>query len=316
MVFLKNDRSVRVFSIFLVLTTIIWFLIELSKIYSSTAEVKLVYTNLPKTKILQEKPVNRVGVVLRASGFKLMGYQVFSKKVSLDLTDALHTKGNKNFLLLNRHLLEIENQLSSGTELLRFNTDTVFFELGATISKKIPVKLQLDASYKLGYNLMSDLKIQPDSILIIGPEKYIDTLQKINTKKLILTDVFQNINALVALQINEQIATISYAETKVKVSGVVEKITEGKLSIPVQIINVPAALTITTFPKNIEIVYQVGLSNFSKITENSFNVVFDYNEYLKDASVVYLKPIVKNKSKWIRSMVIKPSKIEFLIQKK
>ncbi len=316
LVFLKNDRNVRIFSMFLVLTTIIWFLIELSKSYSTIAEIKIEYKNLSNTQILQEPPLDRVEVVLRSSGFNLMSYQIFTKKVALDLTDAIYKRGDKHFIVLKNHQLEIGNQLDSGTELLGFNTDTIFFELGATISKKVPIQIQLDASYKLGYSLMSRIKIQPDSVLIIGPQKYIDTIQKITTQKLLLIDIFENINAVVDLQINPTITTINYGVTNVAVSGLVEKITEGKWSIPVKIINAPSHVKITTFPKNIEIVFQVAISNFSKINENSFDVVFDYNEYLKDRTILYLTPVVRSKSKWLRSVEVKPRKLEFLIQKK
>jgi len=314
--FLKNDRSVRVFSIFLVLTTIIWFLIELSKTYSSTADIKIEYKNLSDTQILQEAPVDRIEIALRSSGFNLMGYQMFLKKVTLDLTDAIYSRGNRHFILLNNHQLEIGNQLSSGTELLRFNRDTIFFELGATVAKKVPVLLALDASFKPGYNLMNDIKIHPDSILVIGPEKYVDTIQQLSTISIVLTDVFENINASIPLVINQEFNKISYNATKVNVVGVVEKITEGKLTVPVQLINVPSEINVTTFPKNIEIVYQVGLSNFSKINENSFDIVFDYNSYLNNPTLLYLSPIVRTKSNLVRSVEVKPGKVEFLIQKK
>jgi len=314
--FLKNDRSVRVFSIFLVLTTIIWFLIELSKTYSSTADVKINFKNLSSTQILQEAPINKVGVVLKASGFNLMSYQLFTKGVTLDLTDAIYTRGDRHFVLLKNHQLDIGNQLFSGTELMRFTRDTIYFELGATVSKKVPVKLELDASYKHGYNLISTIKIIPDSILITGPEKHIDTMHHLTTKKMLLTDVYENINTSISLIQNQEISTISYGASKVNVTAVVEKVTEGKLSIPVQIINVPSDITITTFPKKIDVVYQVGLSNFNKINEDSFDVVFDYNTYLKDPTVLYLLPIVRTKSKLVRSMEVKPAKVEFLIQKK
>ncbi|PCH78142.1 MAG: hypothetical protein COB98_01250 [Flavobacteriaceae bacterium] len=314
--FLKNDRSVRVFSIFLVLTTIIWFLIELSKTYSSTAYIKIDYKNLSNTQILQEAPLDRIEVALRSSGFNLMSYQLFSKKVTLDLTDAIYSRGDRHFVLLNNHQLEIGSQLSSGTELLRFNRDTIFFELGATVSKKVPVLLALDISYKPGYNLMSDIEMQPDSVLITGPEKYIDTIQLLRTKSIQLTDVYENVNQAISIQTNQEVTAISYGALGVNVTAVVEKITEGKLTIPVHIINVPSEISVTTFPKNIDIVFQVGLSNFKEINEKSFEIVFDYNTYLKDPSLVYLLPIVRSKSSLVRSVEVKPGKVEFLIQKK
>ncbi|VAW18423.1 hypothetical protein MNBD_BACTEROID04-373, partial [hydrothermal vent metagenome] len=102
---------------------------------------------------------------------------------------------------------------------------------------------------------------------------------------------------------------------KVVVKANVDKFTEGSFDIPVTIINKPEGIKINTFPNTIEVIYQAGLSNFNKITKNSFLVVYDYKQYEKDTLTRFLTPIIKQKSEFISSIKINPSKIEFLIQK-
>jgi len=102
---------------------------------------------------------------------------------------------------------------------------------------------------------------------------------------------------------------------KVKVNGKVDKFTEGTFKIPVTIINVPFGVKVTTFPKEIEVIYQAGLSNFSKITQNDVSVVFDYKQYENDSLITYLTPIITQKSNYIYALKINPPQLEFLIQK-
>jgi hypothetical protein len=101
----------------------------------------------------------------------------------------------------------------------------------------------------------------------------------------------------------------------VTITGEVDKFTEGRFLVPVNVINIPKDIKITPFPKEIEVVFQAGLSNFNKISKSSFSVVFDYMQYKNDTLVQYLSPVVEQKSDLISTLKINPSQIEFLIQK-
>ena len=103
--------------------------------------------------------------------------------------------------------------------------------------------------------------------------------------------------------------------SSVTIIGEVDKFTEGRFTFPVTIINKPEGVKISPFPKEIEVIYQAGLSNFSKIKKSNITVVFDYMQYENDSLVRYLSPVVEQKSDLISSLKINPSKIEFLIQK-
>ena len=310
---LKNNRKIRIFFIFLVLTSIIWLLIELSKTYTSTAVFKIDYNNLPTDKLLQNKPVTEVEIAIKSTGFTLLKYKTKKHVVRFNLKNLSRNK-SLYYFLPNTQLTTINKQLVGNTEVVRVLRDTIFMELGANISKKIPVTPTFDIKYKLGYNLTENLKIIPDSVIITGPEKFVDSVKDIKTTALKLNDVYKSIDVNLTLKTPEN-KNIVLSQKSVKIVGEVDKFTEGAFVIPVNVINTPNNITIRTFPEEVEVVYQAGLSNFSKINQNSFQIVYDFKQYENDTLINYLTPVIEQKSDYISSLKINPPQVEFLIQK-
>lgn len=312
---LKNNRKFKIFLFFLILTSIIWLLIELSKSYVSTVNFNVEYTNIPADKLLQSSPNSKLDFVIKAPGFSLLRYNIKSPSVQLNLETVLKQKG-KFFLLPNNQISNLNKQLPSDVEVVNVVKDTLFIELGINISKKIPVVSNVDVKFKLGYNYLEKLRVTPDSVVIIGPEKYLDTISKINTVSLKLAEVYETIDQDIELLIPNNNKHITISNEKVRIFGEVDKFTEGILNIPVTIINEPEnGDKLNPFPKEIKIIYTVSLSNFNKVNANSVSVIFDYMEYKNDSLIQYLSPVIQQKSEYIHSLKIVPSKVEFLIQK-
>lgn len=311
---LKNNRKFKIFLFFLLITSVIWFMLKLSKTYTSTAIFSVKYENLPSDKLLQNSPVTELGLSVKATGFSLLKYKIKKHTIAFDLGSVI--KKNRDYYLLpNAQLQNLSRQLSSGAEVVQVLQDTIFIELGSNISKKVPVNTNLDIKFKLGYNLIEPLRILPDSILIIGPEKEVNLISEINTKPIKLTEVYEDV-ALTLEVINPLESNhLELATTKIKATGKVDRFTEGFFNIPVKIINEPEGVQMNPFPKEIKVVYQVGLSHFNKINENSFSVVFDYQQYQKDTTIQYLTPVIIHQSEYLHSLKLNPSQIEFLIQK-
>jgi YbbR-like protein len=310
---ITNKRKVKVFLFILILTSIIWLLIELSKSYTSSAIFTVEYKNIPSEKLLQSKPISEINITLKAPGFSLLKYKLKKHNLAINLKSVVK-RGTTYYLLPNQQISYFNAQLASETEVMGVLNDTIFVELGNNKSKKVPIYLSSNIKFKLGYNLTKDIKIIPDSVLITGSEKFVDSIKELSTEILELSDVYKDINAQLGLILPSKDINIILSTTRVKINGEVDKFTEGSFTIPVALINKPEGVKINTFPKQIEVIYQAGLSNFNKITKNSFLVVYDYEQYKNDTLLKYLTPVIKQKSEFISSMKIKPSQIEFLIQ--
>ncbi|PCH53749.1 MAG: hypothetical protein COC22_01775 [Flavobacteriaceae bacterium] len=309
-----NKGKTKVFLFILMLTSIIWLLIELSKTSISTVSFGVEYKNVPTGKLIQKKSVSEIKITLKAPGFSLLKFKVINRKINLNLKNVV--KNNSNYYLLpNKQITYLNTQFPVEIEVVNVLNDTIFVELGYTKSKKVPVNPSLDLKFKLGYKLINKLKIVPDSITITGFQKIVDSIQEIETSSIKIHDVYKNINMDVALKLPSKKYNLNVSADNVQIIGKVDKFTEGRFIIPVFIINEPIDVKINTFPKEIEVVYQAGLSNFNKITKNSFSIVYDYDEYKRDTLIKYLTPIIKKKSDFISSLRVYPSQIEFLIQK-
>ena len=215
----------------------------------------------------------------------------------------------------NKQIPFLNSQFSNEIEIMSVLRDTIYIEIGNSISKKVPVIANLDITYKAGYNLVEKLNISPDSVIISGSKKLVDSIKGIATSSLKLNNVFDDIEVELVLKAPYKAGQIKMSFNQVNVIGKVDKFTEGTFKIPVTIINTPFGVNVTTFPKEIEVIYQSGLKNFSKITPNDISVVFDYKQYENDTLITYLTPILVKKSDLIYALKINPPQLEFLVQK-
>ncbi|MFT4642497.1 MAG: hypothetical protein ACI89R_000334 [Candidatus Azotimanducaceae bacterium] len=310
---LKANLKLKVFLVFLCLSFVFWMLTKLSKVYKSDIEFSVNYHNLPAKRVIQNDPVKQITSSVKASGFSLLNYKINPKTLEVDIHNLAYKTGSMFYYLPNANLTQLSAQLDVDSSIERVLQDTIFFNLGLNKTKKIPVKFNSDIKYKLGYNLVGNVSIEPDSIEITGPEAILDTINNIRTDKVELLNVSSGFSEVVKLNLIGA-EKITYATDQVSVSGNVDKFTEGSFIVSFNIINAPLEYRLTTFPREVKILYQVGLSDYNKVVKENFVIECDYSVSMEN-NLTYLIPELKEGSTLITSVRIIPNKIEFLIEK-
>lgn len=309
---LLNNRKLRVFLIFIGLSFFFWFLTKLSHNYNYSAKVLVEYTNIPKDKILLNEPTNELYLTVNSQGFNSLSYQLKAKNIKVDLSKLLYKGGNIYYYLPNQNLAAIASKFDSETKIYNFNKDTIFIELEQNGVKKVKIVADTELNFKIGYDLSDAITLNPDSIKLFGPQKYLDTIQFVKTEKIKLKDIASKINEEVIL-LGFEDNLIRFSDTKVMLSGEVEKFTEETITVPLNIVGVPNGMVLTVFPKEVKLVYKVGLTNYNKISKNSFVVDCNYQNSL-DKNIDYLEPIIRYDSTYIQSIKIYPKRIDYLIK--
>jgi len=309
----KSNRKLHIFLLFLLLAFVFWMLIKLSRPYTSSVNVHLVYTDVPENKMLQSAPKSKVEVTLNAVGFKLLKHKFSNREIEVSLKN-IKKKTSTKYYLLSSNVLKSVDKSFIESNVTDISPDTLYFELGKSISKKVKVEADVSIQYKTGYHLTGELKIEPAYITVTGPKSQVDSIIYLSTKNTKLTNVYDTIDEEIAILMNDKLAKLEYSATKVRIKGGVEKFTERTLEIPVKVKNVPNSYTISTFPSKVKVVFQIGLSDFNKINENDFEVICDYSIVESDA-VDYLIPKINSKPNLVGSVKIVPNKIEFLLEK-
>ena len=130
----------------------------MSKTYSSTTKIKIAYSNLPAKKLLLKKPLEEIEGEINATGFSLLKYKIKQPKVTLNLSNTLQ-KANFYYVLPNSQIASLNQKLSNKSKIIKFLTDTIYIELANNITKKVPITSKLKINFKVGYNLIEELKL-------------------------------------------------------------------------------------------------------------------------------------------------------------
>lgn len=302
------------FVLFFIVSIVFWFLTKLSKEYESTVTYPISYENLPKDKLIQETPQSEIEVHIKATGFKILSGKLFPRTLKINAANLNSKSKNNYYLLLPQQRLSVQKQMNTGVTIDHFIHDSISLNLGFLGRKKVPVKLSSSLSYQAGYNINGDVVIQPDSIEISGPESILDTITYVETINFTDNNVHDSIHEELGLKKFKLDQNVNFDVDKVTVDISVEKFTEGTLKVPFTVLNVPADVTMNTFPKEVELTYKVALSKFNQITATSFLVECDYRLSAEN-NLSYLVPKLTKQTDLVKNVKIAPSKIDFVIEK-
>lgn len=310
---IKNNKKVRIFTLFFLLSALFWLLIKLSREYTTTTQVSVAYKDLPENKILQSDVKDKINVKIKSIGFNLFKNKISTNELEVSLKNIKKKKGTTYYYLTSDLLDDLSDDFSK-SQVVSIKPDTIYVDLSKSVSKKVKVVPNLDIQYQTGYNLSGDLKITPAEITITGPASQLDTIKAIRTEELALKDVNNSIDETLSIVKSEGLDKVRYSAEKVEISGLVEKFTERSITTNFKIINISKDYKINTFPKEVSLVFRIGLSDFNKISASDFEVVCDFKE-ASDNDLNFLIPKIIKKPNLVKDVKIVPNKIDFLLEK-
>ncbi len=317
-VWLKFDRKLLVFLFFLLLSTLFWLLNELSKNSSTTITCPVKYTNLPKDMVLVKELPSRFELTIEAPGYTLLKYKLSNRLLPLifDLnqygfTIMGNSSAQKFYILTSRVRTGIARQLRSDVQILDISPDSIIFEFGEIVHKRVPVIPDLSIEYTKQFMLTGEITIDPDTITVSGPNLIIDTIQQVYTRKESISGVNQSTTQSISL---DEIQNVTYSVKKVTITIPVEQFTEAVIEIPIEKVHVPDSLILKTFPGSVTLTCNVSLSNYEKISPHLFRAVVDYEELGKKLGNKLKVSIVKA-PEYVQSIRFHPVNVEFIIEK-
>lgn len=312
---MKTSQTIsKSFFGFLVASFLIWVLITFSKEYKTVISYEVNFINIPQRNILLETSPQKLACYVNGSGFRLFWSQLFDQKINLDVSNFGLNSSQKSYILPKNQLSTIQEQLMNGVAIETILKDTLFVKMGFLESKKVPLKPNLNINFQVGYNILGDVKITPDSVLISGDKSQLTSIDFLELEPINLTNVRTNFSNTVAILNPSKSKNIKLTTSNAVISANVDKFTEGKLQVPFKIINLPSAMKITTLSETVLVTFVVALSQFSRVSEASFVIECDYEMTTKN-NLGYLIPKIVLKPDFVENIKIIPTKIDFLIQK-
>lgn len=312
-------REVAVFSFFLLLASIFWFLNALSKDIEGRISYPVRYINFPEGWTLVNELPDHLELTVEGPGYSIvqtkLGGQRGSKIIDLDLVsrEVQEDSDKLKFYILSFNLRNLlSSQLRSDFRISSLSPDTIFFELDRIESKMVKVIADIEVNPQRQFKLHGSVICIPDSIRITGPKIIVDTIEAVYTKK----QTFNQINKTESKTLSlVPIQKIALSERRILVNVPVEQFTEAVLELKVTMINVPDTMRVRLFPEKVNVQCIVALSDYNNIIDASVEAVVDLDG-LDITSTNRLKITLRNMPSYASQVRFNPQLVEYLIEKK
>lgn len=310
-------KKAIIFTFFLVLSVIFWFMNVLSKNYVATINYPVRYIDIPEGKVLIGDTPDYLSLKVSTIGYRIIRHKLSSRYLPLTFSvssfslNTLPGTDSSIFFIQTRFSREyLVRQLSTDFNISEIRPDTLFFRFASTVEAKLPVKPDIvfepDGQMILKGLIASD----PDSVFITGPDYVIDTMQAVYTRQKKLGTLSKSWEGSVDIK---EMENITVNQDRVKVMVAIERITEKMLPVPVEVINIPDTVRLKTFPSFVEVSCLVGLSNFPGLQPTAFRIVANFDEISQGNGKLSLS-LVKQPG-FVRAVKVSPKNVEFLIEK-
>jgi hypothetical protein len=313
----KPDRRVMVFLFFVVVSTIFWFLSALGRPYTSTIRYPVRYTNFPENRVMVGELPSSLELTVNAHGYTLLRYYVsrsimpiFFDVNSFSLNRLPDTETSNFYILTSVASNRIAGQLGSDIEILDIRPDTLFFKFTDMTRRKLRVRPVTDLGFDRQFMVKGNIGVEPDSVVVSGPASVIDTMQFVPTRKLTKRGVNDRIVQDVRL---EDINMLEYSHNSVSVTIPVEQFTEASVRVPVEPVNLPDTLSMKIFPPEVTVSYLVALTDYERVSPQSFRVTVDYNSL--PAGTGRLPVNLRAQPDFIRAVRFSPESVDFIIER-
>ncbi len=310
-----------VYLFFVGLSTIFWFLNALSKEYETDIYYAVHYVNLPKNKLIVNKDElpEKLQFRVKAYGFDLLRYKLSSAFSSHAFDVKKFTNNGINESLLGTYRLythkiraKLEEDLSSGIRLEDINPDTISFHLSPILEKKLPVVFNSKLSYEKQFMQSGTITVEPDSVLARGPKAVLDSVSFVKTELFESSNLRKTVETEVGF---EKIEGLDFLPRKLKIKIPVERFTEAKRNISIQVDNLPDSVFLRLFPAHVNLSYFVPLNKYESISKERFDFRVNYLDAMQSGAKKIKVELTKIPG-FVENVNFYPKTVSFLIEKK
>ena len=312
--FVKQFKKgkLKMFFVFLALAIFFWVLTKYSKEYTATVNATIIFNNPPDNTSIINTRSSDISFDLTANGFEFLYFKFKRPLLNIDI-NKYYTKNGNDISISRGEIIKIINyHLKNDISVKNVSVNELVIELDSIIFKKIPVIIQTDITFRDGYKSIGKIRIDPDSVIVSGPSKFIQEINQIKTNILSLLDVNTNILENIALQTPESL-DITISPQNVTISHIVEEFTQKSLILPLKVYNLAKGLKIKLIPEFITITFDVTVNEFNNFSKKDFVLICDYTK--RDKNENFMIPELLEKPESILNIVIKAKKVDYLIFK-
>ena len=272
-----NKRRIYIFILCVFISTLFWLFNKLSQETSATLSTPIVFVSFPDGLVAASQSDSIIHYRLKSTGIRIIrAFWLLPSDTLFIQSDALPVtrRDGKNLYFIDENRLNamLANRFTQWSNVENVHPDTVFVELVAVISKRLPVKLDADITFEQRFRPYGDITIEPDSILVTGPETILDTLRFVATEHWSSGRLRQNTQQMLRLKKPLPLKSLHLETEKIQLTIPVAEFTESSIELPLQVISPEGSspANVRLFPNKVTVNYLVALNDYASVNEQMF----------------------------------------------
>lgn len=305
------NKEFFVFLFFLSVSTAFWFLSTLNETYEKEVKVPIMVTDVPQNIVITDDLPDSIKVTLKDKGFNLLRYVVNNNIKPIRLQFALYAKTkNKGAVTPSEIQKIIKNRLDESTTIVTVKADHWDFYFCHGSRKRVPIMLNGNISAKANY-YVSHHALVPDSITVWAETEALDTINAVYTSPITLNNLSESVVRSVSLN---HIKGAKLEKKSATLNINIDQLTEVIVRVPVRTVNVPADVSLKTFPAQVDLRVAVGVRNSATIQREMFSVVADYNDLPSNPNDKLRLKIATQPRTAVKAYIMQPT-VDYLLEK-
>lgn len=264
-----------VFIIFVFIAFLFWGAISLSEEYSMKINIP-VKVELPEGNFAIEGDIpENLEILLKASGWSLLKIKYFQdSKFILKIKEPVD-----NFIYRTDNITGDLLGFPGDVRILSIQPDVIRISFHIAIEKKVKIYPRLNFTLKDGYDIVSPIKVEPESIWIKGSRRLLAKIDSLPTELINLQQLSEFVSVETKV-IDTLPNLLIYEKYPVKVSFDVQQIVDRDFEkIHIDLINVPKNRDVILLPSFIDAKLRGGITILGSLQPDSIKVTVDFQKY-------------------------------------
>ncbi|MDY0082383.1 MAG: CdaR family protein, partial [Ignavibacteriaceae bacterium] len=248
-----------------------------------------------------------VSLKIKALGWQLLSLKLGGENnflISADNDSGLNNKDPFNQLNEN-------TWISSGINIIEISPRKITYDVEKIKVKKVKIHPNVSIDFSEGYGLATQIKVNPDSVLVAGPKSILDTLSYIETDLVELTSMDNPAKVIAEIK---DVRGFQFERKNVELNLDVQRIVEKVFTdIKVVINDIPKDRNIVLIPNTVECSLRGGISILGKINSDEITATVFYSQIVYDTTGTILPRIIIPENTQL--VFTKPARINYIIKK-
>ena len=266
-------KDAFIYLLFVALATLFWWGRAMSSQREIDIKVPIVYAELPAQVVFSEPLPSHLKITLRDNGRLLRQVQHSTPSLTIHMTKVLEE--SDGIFVLSTDILrqKIQDLLPGSMAIQQIYPEEISVAYHIEAVKSVPIQSRVEWSLAEQYQLSTAISIEPSTIEIYGNQEFIDSIDTIYTKHVVVENINHVVQQEVALEFPAGVRSLINSTT---ITWEAEQFTDKSFTIPIEVDSIPAGETMHLFPQTTTVVARVGLSHFANVVAEDFRAVCSY----------------------------------------